>query len=51
VGAGELLGVRVVDHIVVAEGGYVSLCDEGLMGNEYIPEKANPPRNGLKTAS
>lgn len=30
--AGELLGVRVLDHVVVAEEGYFSFCDAGLMG-------------------
>lgn len=35
--AGELLGVRVVDHIVVAEGGFVSLRDEGLLGEPPGP--------------
>jgi len=28
--AGELLGVRVLDHVVVAEQGYVSLREEGV---------------------
>ncbi len=27
--AGEILGIRVLDHVVVAEGGYRSLRDEG----------------------
>jgi DNA repair protein RadC len=30
--AGELLGVRVLDHIVVGSGCYVSLADRGLLG-------------------
>lgn len=29
--AGELLGIRVVDHIIVAESGYVSLNETGSM--------------------
>jgi DNA repair protein RadC len=29
--AGELLGVRVLDHVVVAERGYVSLREEGAL--------------------
>ena len=29
--AGELLGIRVVDHIIVAESGYVSLNEKGSM--------------------
>jgi len=48
--AGELLGVRVVDHIVVAESGYVSLRDEGLMGEPPIPNSELPADSGLKTA-
>ena len=27
--AGEILGVRVLDHVIVAESGYCSLRDEG----------------------
>ena len=30
--AGELLGVRVLDHIVIGSGCYVSLADRGLLG-------------------
>jgi DNA repair protein RadC len=29
--AGEILGVRVIDHVVVAERGYCSLREEGLL--------------------
>ena len=29
--AGEILGVRIVDHVVVAERGYCSLREEGLL--------------------
>jgi len=29
--AGEILGVRVLDHVVVAERGYVSLREEGVL--------------------
>lgn len=28
--AGEILGVRVLDHVIVAERGYCSLRDEGV---------------------
>ena len=28
--AGEILGVRVLDHVIVAESGYCSLRDEGV---------------------
>lgn len=30
--AGDLMAIRVLDHVVVAEEGYVSLADEGRMG-------------------
>jgi len=29
--AGEILGIRVLDHLVVGEGGYTSFADEGLL--------------------
>ncbi len=31
--AGEILGVRVLDHVIVAERGYCSLREEGLLGD------------------
>ena len=31
VDVGELMGVRVLDHIIVGREGYVSLADEGLL--------------------
>jgi DNA repair protein RadC len=31
--AGEILGVRVVDHVVVAERGFRSLRDDGVLGD------------------
>ena len=30
--AGELMGVRVLDHIIIGSGSYVSFCDRGLLG-------------------
>ncbi len=30
--AGELMGVRVLDHIIIGNGSYVSFVDRGLMG-------------------
>ena len=30
--AGELMGVRVLDHIIIGSGDYVSFVDRGLMG-------------------
>jgi DNA repair protein RadC len=30
--AGEILGIRVLDHVVVAERGYVSLREDGALG-------------------
>lgn len=29
--AGELLGVRLLDHIIIGDGGYVSLADRGVV--------------------
>lgn len=29
--AGELLGIRVLDHVIIGRGCYVSLADRGLM--------------------
>jgi len=29
--AGDILGIRVVDHVVIGDGRYVSFSDEGLM--------------------
>jgi DNA repair protein RadC len=34
VGAGKILGVPVLDHVVVAEEGYFSFLDAGLIGVE-----------------
>ena len=30
--AGELLGIKVLDHVVIGSGCYVSLADRGLLG-------------------
>lgn len=30
--AGELMGVRVLDHVIIGSGSYVSLADRGLLG-------------------
>ncbi|PLX98275.1 MAG: hypothetical protein C0623_13205 [Desulfuromonas sp.] len=30
--AGKLMGVRVLDHIIIGNGSYVSFCDRGLLG-------------------
>lgn len=30
--AGDLMGVRVLDHIIIGSGSYVSFCDRGLLG-------------------
>ena len=31
--AGELLGIRVLDHVVIGDGRYVSFADEGYLAN------------------
>jgi len=49
--AGELLGVRVVDHIVVAEEGFVSLRDEGMLGSAAGPARRQGAKSGVKPAS
>ena len=33
VAAGRLLGIRVVDHVIVAESGYFSFQEAGLLGD------------------
>jgi DNA repair protein RadC len=38
--AGEILGVRVLDHVIVAERGYTSLCPEGASPAGPGPTKA-----------
>jgi len=40
--AGELLGVRVLDHVIVAERGFCSLREEGSI---ELPPEAQPGRN------
>jgi DNA repair protein RadC len=35
--AGSILGVRVLDHVIVAGRGYVSLMDQGRTGAETLP--------------
>jgi hypothetical protein len=37
--AGEILGIPVLDHVVVAERGYASLQEQGHLA-ERSPEKA-----------
>jgi DNA repair protein RadC len=32
--AGQLLGIKVLDHLVLGDGGYVSLMERGLLGDE-----------------
>lgn len=34
VGAGQLLGIRVVDHVIVADSGYFSFREAGLMSDD-----------------
>jgi DNA repair protein RadC len=41
--AGELLGVPVLDHVVVAEHGYVSLREEGVFDAAEDPEGPKAP--------
>ena len=32
--AGEILGIRVLDHVIIGDGKYVSFADEGYFANE-----------------
>ena len=34
VSAGEVLGIRVLDHLVVGDGCYISFADQGWLGND-----------------
>ncbi len=36
VSAGELLGIRVLDHLVVGDGRYVSFADQGWLANHGV---------------
>lgn len=29
--AGEILGIRILDHVVIGDGRYVSFCDDGIL--------------------
>jgi DNA repair protein RadC len=29
--AGELLGIKILDHVVIGDGRYISFADEGLL--------------------
>jgi DNA repair protein RadC len=33
--AGEILGIRVLDHIVIGDGRYVSFADEGFLSSDF----------------
>jgi DNA repair protein RadC len=34
IAAGEILGIRVLDHIVIGDGKYVSFADEGFFATK-----------------
>lgn len=34
--AGELLGIRVLDHVIVGDGRYVSFADQGWLNGEHM---------------
>ncbi len=38
VSAGELLGIRVLDHVVIGEDRYVSFADEGWLQRQGMPK-------------
>jgi DNA repair protein RadC len=37
--AGRLLGVAVLDHLVIGDGGYVSFLEQGLLSSGIQPER------------
>jgi DNA repair protein RadC len=41
--AGALLGVAVLDHVIVAGGGYFSFMDAGLLPGQGLAEPGLPP--------
>jgi len=47
VDVGELLGIRVLDHVIIGEGSYFSFADGGLIG----PTKLGKGRRGARTAA
>lgn len=57
VAVGELLGIRVLDHLILGDGRYVSFADQGWLGSEPDPviRPAGPgergSRRGVKTRS
>ncbi len=42
--AGEVLGVRVLDHVIVAERGYVSLREDGTLDGAFANESGTSGR-------
>lgn len=40
--AGEILGITVVDHVIIAREGYFSFLDAGLLGRETPPRARFP---------
>jgi DNA repair protein RadC len=39
VAAGRLLGIRVLDHLVIGDGRYVSFSDEGWLGGQQADQE------------
>ncbi len=47
--AGRIVGIRVVDHVIVAERGYFSFCEAGEL--QEVPGGAEPRRHFGKSGS
>lgn len=47
--AGELIGVPVLDHVIVARGGHFSFCDAGLLPRRDPVELDLNPRKALES--
>ena len=45
VSAGDVLGIRVLDHLVVGDGRYVSFADRGLVNASCMTQGSKPPCN------
>lgn len=41
--AGQLLEIKVLDHIILAEDGYISLADEGYIVDRKMQVNLDPP--------
>lgn len=47
VSAGEVLGIRVLDHLVIGDGQYVSFADQGWLHESGLPETPQKESIGI----